>query len=69
MDNYRRWPSRLYRGLVYETGRFADIFWASSVITEISTLNIRPAVRRRAETREIEDLRAIPWVFSWAHAG
>jgi len=55
-----------YRGLVYETPGFADYFWASTVITEIATLNIgsRPASRKK--TREIEDLRAIPWVFSWA---
>ena len=55
-----------YRGLVYETEGFADYFWASTVIAEIATLNIgsRPASRKK--TREIEDLRAIPWVFSWA---
>src|SRR5215216_5279572 len=57
---------KAYRGLVYETEGFADYFWASTVITEISTLNIgsRPASRKK--TKEIEDLRAIPWVFSWA---
>jgi phosphoenolpyruvate carboxylase len=57
---------RAYRGLVYETEGFVDYFWASTVITEIATLNIgsRPASRRK--TRAIEDLRAIPWVFSWA---
>jgi phosphoenolpyruvate carboxylase len=57
---------KAYRGLVYETDGFADYFWGSTVITEISTLNIgsRPASRKK--TREIEDLRAIPWVFSWA---
>jgi len=57
---------KAYRGLVYETEGFADYFWASTVITEIATLNIgsRPASRKK--TREIEDLRAIPWVFSWA---
>ena len=57
---------KAYRGLVYETQGFADYFWASTVITEIATLNIgsRPASRKK--TREIEDLRAIPWVFSWA---
>ncbi len=55
-----------YRGLVYETEGFADYFWASTVITEIASLNIgsRPASRKK--TRAIEDLRAIPWVFSWA---
>jgi phosphoenolpyruvate carboxylase len=57
---------KAYRGLVYETEGFADYFWSSTVITEIATLNIgsRPASRKK--TREIEDLRAIPWVFSWA---
>ena len=57
---------KAYRGLVYETDGFVDYFWASTVITEISTLNIgsRPASRKK--TRAIEDLRAIPWVFSWA---
>ncbi len=57
---------KAYRALVYETEGFADYFWASTVITEIATLNIgsRPASRKK--TREIEDLRAIPWVFSWA---
>jgi phosphoenolpyruvate carboxylase len=57
---------KAYRGLVYETAGFADYFWGSTVINEIATLNIgsRPASRKK--TREIEDLRAIPWVFSWA---
>ncbi len=57
---------RAYRGLVYETPAFEDYFWASTVIAEIAGLNIgsRPASRTR--TRRIDDLRAIPWVFSWA---
>ena len=57
---------KAYRGLVYETEGFAEYFWSSTVITEIATLNIgsRPASRKK--TRAIEDLRAIPWVFSWA---
>src|SRR5262245_48732785 len=57
---------KAYRGLVYETEGFVDYFWSSTVINEIATLNIgsRPASRKK--TREIEDLRAIPWVFSWA---
>ena len=57
---------RAYRSLVYETEGFEEYFWQSTVITEIATLNIgsRPASRKK--TRSIEDLRAIPWVFSWA---
>ncbi len=52
-----------YRGLVYETEGFVDYFWASTVITEIATLNIGSRPASRSKTREIEDLRAIPWVF------
>ena len=57
---------KAYRGLVYETEGFERYFWSSTVITEIATLNIgsRPASRKK--TQAIEDLRAIPWVFSWA---
>lgn len=57
---------KAYRNLVYETEGFEDYFWSSTVIGEIATLNIgsRPASRKK--TRSIEDLRAIPWVFSWA---
>ncbi|MCP9625974.1 phosphoenolpyruvate carboxylase [Rhodopseudomonas palustris] len=57
---------KAYRGLVYETDGFVEYFWASTVINEIATLNIgsRPASRKK--TKAIEDLRAIPWVFSWA---
>ncbi|HSQ70581.1 MAG TPA: phosphoenolpyruvate carboxylase, partial [Steroidobacteraceae bacterium] len=57
---------RSYRDLVYETEGFERYFWESTVISEIAELNIgsRPASRKKS--RAIEDLRAIPWVFSWA---
>ena len=66
MDQLSALAFKAYRGLVYETEGFADYFWNSTVITEIATLNIgsRPASRKK--TTRIEDLRAIPWVFSWA---
>src|SRR5207244_12833714 len=66
MDELSALAFKAYRGLVYETEGFADYFWGSTVINEIATLYIgsRPASRKK--TREIEDLRAIPWVFSWA---
>jgi phosphoenolpyruvate carboxylase len=59
---------KAYRGLVYETPGFIDYFWSSTIINEIAALNIgsRPASRR--PTRRLEDLRAIPWVFSWSQA-
>jgi phosphoenolpyruvate carboxylase len=57
-----------YRGLVYETPGFETYFRQSTPLQEISDLKIgsRPAARK-ASTR-IEDLRAIPWVFSWSQA-
>ena len=55
-----------YRNLVYETEGFEDYFWSSTVINEIATLNIGSRPASRTKTRRIEDLRAIPWVFSWA---
>jgi len=66
MDELSNLAFKAYRGLVYETDGFVDYFWGSTVINEIATLNIgsRPASRKK--TRAIEDLRAIPWVFSWA---
>jgi phosphoenolpyruvate carboxylase len=57
-----------YRMLVYETPGFVDFFFAATPIAEIAELNIgsRPASRRAS--RRIEDLRAIPWSFSWGQA-
>lgn len=58
-----------YRALVYETPGFTDYFFSSTPITEIAELNIgsRPASRKLQDpkNRRIEDLRAIPWGFSW----
>ncbi|HEX5737291.1 MAG TPA: phosphoenolpyruvate carboxylase [Hydrogenophaga sp.] len=54
-----------YRALVYETPRFAEYFFDATPIREIAELNIgsRPASRKASQ--RIEDLRAIPWGFSW----
>lgn len=55
-----------YQELVYKTDGFEEYFWSSTVINEIATLHIGSRPPSRKETRKIEDLRAIPWVFSWA---
>lgn len=54
-----------YRNLVYETPGFTEYFFGSTPIREIAELNIgsRPASRKASQ--KIEDLRAIPWGFSW----
>ena len=56
---------RAYRGLVYETEGFAEFFFATTPIAEIMELNIGSRPASRKASGRIEDLRAIPWVFSW----
>ncbi len=60
---------KAYRKLVYETPGFTDYFFTATPIREIAELNIgsRPAARPKdgKASRAIEDLRAIPWGFSW----
>ena len=55
-----------YRALVYDTEGFRRFFRQFTPIAEIAGLKIgsRPASRTKSD--RIEDLRAIPWVFSWA---
>ncbi|WP_239249848.1 phosphoenolpyruvate carboxylase [Candidatus Nitrotoga sp. M5] len=55
-----------YRKLVYETPGFTDYFFASTPIREIAELNIGSRPASRNASNNIEDLRAIPWVFSWS---
>src|SRR5580692_3863149 len=57
---------RAYRNLVYETDGFDRFFRESTVIGEIANLNIGSRPSSRKPSAGIEDLRAIPWVFSWA---
>ena len=68
MDEISESAFRAYRGLVYETEGFLDYFWNATVINEIATLNIGSRPASRTKSRRIEDLRAIPWVFSWAQS-
>ncbi|MGZ3240733.1 MAG: phosphoenolpyruvate carboxylase, partial [Burkholderiaceae bacterium] len=56
---------RAYRNLVYETPGFTDYFFSATPIAEIAELNIGSRPASRKSTRRIEDLRAIPWGFSW----
>src|SRR5512145_3367444 len=66
MDELSARAFNAYRDLVYETPGFTTYFRQSTVVSEIASLNIgsRPAARKASD--RIEDLRAIPWVFSWA---
>jgi phosphoenolpyruvate carboxylase len=57
-----------YRALVYGEPGFRAFFRAMTPIREIATLKIGSRPPSRTASDAIEDLRAIPWVFSWAQA-
>ena len=59
---------RHYRDLVYDTPGFAKYFHAATPIAEIAGLNIGSRPTSRTPSGRIQDLRAIPWVFSWAQS-
>jgi phosphoenolpyruvate carboxylase len=68
MDALSKEAFHSYRALVYGTEGFPRFFRQMTPLLEIAALKIgsRPASRTNSE--RIEDLRAIPWVFSWAQA-
>jgi phosphoenolpyruvate carboxylase len=55
-----------YRTLVQDTPGFMDYFLATTPIAEIADLNIGSRPASRKASGRIDDLRAIPWVFSWS---
>lgn len=65
MDELSRESYRAYRALVYEEPEFLAYFHHATPIEEVSSLHIGSRPARRFESQRIEDLRAIPWVFSW----
>lgn len=66
MEMLSRLAFKAYRGLVYDTPGFNRYFRESTPISEIAHLNIGSRPSSRTKSDRIEDLRAIPWVFSWA---
>jgi len=59
---------RAYRGLVYETPGFEIYFREATPLLEIAELKIGSRPASRTKSGRIEDLRAIPWVFSWSQS-
>lgn len=66
MEDLSRRSFAAYRKLVKETPGFIEYFRASTPLAEIADLNIGSRPSSRKATSDIEDLRAIPWVFSWS---
>jgi len=55
----------VWRELVYDDPDFYDYFQQSTPISIIQQMGIGSRPARRTRSKSIEDLRAIPWVFSW----
>ena len=68
MDDIAAESRKAYRKLVYDSPEFYDYFCKATPLDVIQRMRIgsRPASRRSQSS--IEDLRAIPWVFSWTQA-
>ena len=60
--------ARLYRAVVHDDPDFGRFFAAVTPLEEISRLRLGSRPARRSAGGGIDDLRAIPWVFSWTQA-
>lgn len=65
MDYLSENAHKRYRQLIYDNPTFLSFFEQATPILELGWLNIGSRPSRRTLSRAIEDLRAIPWVFSW----
>jgi phosphoenolpyruvate carboxylase len=66
MDEIAAASQSAYVDLVYGTEGFVTFFRSMTPVNEIAALNIGSRPASRTSSQRIEDLRAIPWVFSWS---
>ena len=58
----------VYRSVVHDNADFVSFFETVTPVSEISRLRLGSRPAKRSQAAGIEDLRAIPWVFSWTQA-
>ena len=68
MAQMATWSSTAYRDLIYGDEGLVPFFEQATPIRELGELKIGSRPARRTQSRRIEDLRAIPWVFSWTQS-
>lgn len=68
MDELAELSFQFYQDLVYRTPEFSEYFWQATPIDLIEHLRLGSRPTRRQATRDVRQLRAIPWVFSWTQS-
>jgi phosphoenolpyruvate carboxylase len=68
MDRLARTSFEFYQQLVYRTPEFEEYFWTATPIDLVEHLHIGSRPSRRRPTRDIRQLRAIPWVLAWTQS-
>ncbi len=56
---------RFYREKIAENAEVLEYFEQATPVNELEQARIGSRPARRSESRRLEDLRAIPWVFGW----
>jgi len=65
MEELSRTAFAFYRTNIAENPEIMTYFEQSTPVTELANVKIGSRPTKRKQTRSLEDLRAIPWVFGW----
>jgi len=65
MTEMSKFAYHAYESLVHKDPEFIEFWRTATPIEEISGLKLGSRPTFRKATKSVEDLRAIPWVFSW----
>lgn len=68
MERMAEVSAAAYRELVYGDPEFSTFFHQATPIDAIARLQLGSRPAKRVQSDRIEDLRAIPWVFSWTQS-
>jgi phosphoenolpyruvate carboxylase len=68
VEEMARVSATCYRRIVHEDPEFVDFFLGVTPVQAVSRLRLGSRPARRSQGGGIDELRAIPWVFSWTQA-
>ncbi len=68
MERLARVSFDFYQELVFRMPEFSEYFWQATPVDLIEQARIGSRPSRRAQTTDIHQIRAIPWVFAWTQS-